>query len=332
MNAVEERENKLLAPYATFSSKSQGREIKEKNDPAELRSCFMKDVHRIIFSNGFKRLKGKTQVFITHNNDHYMNRLTHTFEVAQISRTIARSLFLNEDLTEAIALGHDIGHTPFGHAGEEAINEVLNSITGESFEHEKQSVRRLQVLEHKKHKKGLNLTSEVIDGIINHSGFSNNPSASTLEGQIVMFSDKIAYLPSDMENAITAGLLIDLPKSAKAIGNSKGKIIDALVCNLIKSFNGNKIQLSNDMYEKIVEFRNHMFKKVYFSKPLREEAEEAKLKVKKIFHFLTKNPQFIPEGYEDKNYITNIVDFISSMTDEYALHFFNSLDFLYKEF
>lgn len=321
---LQEREYKILCAAATKAAESKGRVNIEEDHPGEMRTAFMIDRDRILYTKAFRRLKGKTQVFIAPDNDHFMNRLIHTFEVAQISRTIARCLMLNEDLTEAIALGHDIGHTPFGHAGEEALDSALLAINKNHFKHEDASVRRLQLLEKRGDKIGLNLTREVIDGILNHSDFHFTPKASTPEGQIVMFADKIAYLTSDMGNAISAGLLPGIPEPALEIGTSKSAIINAMVMDIINNFDGQNIRMTSKMFEKTCVFRKYMFEHVYYSKMLRDQADEAKIMIKTIFDFYYRNPAFVPSDYAGDD-IQGLVDYIASMTDQYAIKLYNSI-------
>ncbi|MDE6181951.1 MAG: deoxyguanosinetriphosphate triphosphohydrolase, partial [Eubacteriales bacterium] len=236
----EEREENFLSPFAIKSKNSKGREKYEEK--CDIRTCFQRDRDRIIHSKAFRRLKHKTQVFISPEGDHFRTRLTHTLEVSQIARTIASSLFLNEDLTEAIALGHDLGHTPFGHLGEDALSKICEN----DFHHNEQSVRVVQKLE--KNGEGLNLTFEVLDGILNHRGRCN---PSTLEGKVVQISDKIAYINHDIDDAIRAGFLKqeDLPKECTSmLGNTPKEIINFLIRNIIKnSYGKNEITMEKEV-------------------------------------------------------------------------------------
>src|SRR6056297_3087946 len=254
---TEEKEFRELSQYATFSRESEGREYEEEK--CDVRTCFQRDRDRIIHSKAFRRLKHKTQVFIAPEGDHYRTRLTHTLEVSQIARTIARSLRLNEDLTEAIALGHDLGHTPFGHAGEEALCEV-SSI---DFSHNKQSLRVVDILEQrKKGIPGLNLTKEVRDGIVNHTG-DNIPL--TLEGQIVRIADRIAYINHDIDDALRANIISadELPKKAiEILGETHSERIDKMVRDIIEqSWQQDKIKRSFEIKDATSQLRNFLFEK-----------------------------------------------------------------------
>src|SRR5690554_6002300 len=226
---IEEMERNYLSPHAALSHKSRGRRFHEER--CSIRTDFQRDRDRIIHSKSFRRLKHKTQVFIAPEGDHYRTRLTHTLEVAQIARTLARALRLNEDLVEAIALGHDLGHTPFGHTGE----RVLDRLNPKGFKHNEQSVRVVDFLEQRNHKRGLNLTYEVRDGIKNHTG---NTKPQTLEGQVVRYADRIAYINHDIDDAIRAGVIKseDLPKEAiEILGNSHGERINNMIFDIIKN-------------------------------------------------------------------------------------------------
>ena len=228
---IEQREAALLSPFARSAIKSSGREIYEDPDP--IRTCFMVDRDRIIHSKSFRRLKHKTQVFIAPPGDHYRTRLTHTLEVNQIARTIGSGLNLNLDLIEAIALAHDVGHTPFAHAGEQVLNELLST----GFRHNENSIRVLTKVEQHKTRKGLNLSREVLDGVLHHSGYGQDePPAATLEGQVIRLSDKIAYVQHDIDDSIRAGLLVieDIPRRyLEILGDSHSKRIATLVSDTI---------------------------------------------------------------------------------------------------
>src|SRR5690554_4472791 len=238
---LEKREHEILSPYAAFSDQSLGRDYEER--PCDMRPIYQRDRDRIIHSKAFRRLKHKTQVFLAPEGDHFRTRLTHTLEVAQIGRTLARALRLNEDLVEAIALGHDLGHTPFGHTGE----RVLNSLHPNGFRHNQQSIRVVDFLEHSNNRVGLNLTYEVRDGIINHSG---DNSCSTLEGQIVKISDRIAYINHDIDDAIRAGIIKekDLPKDClEVLGKSHGARINTMILDIIyNSLDKDTISMTRD--------------------------------------------------------------------------------------
>ncbi len=316
---TEEKEFRELSQYATFSRESEGREYEEEK--CEVRTCFQRDRDRIIHSKAFRRLKHKTQVFIAPEGDHYRTRLTHTLEVSQIARTVARSLRLNEDLTEAIALGHDLGHTPFGHAGEEAINEVSNI----DFSHNKQSLRVVEILEkRKKEMPGLNLTKEVRDGIISHTG-DNEPL--TLEGAIVRIADRIAYINHDIDDALRAGLikLSDLPQNALDIlGKTHSQRIDTMVSDMINESRGkNKIIRSPQIYEATQKLRKFLFDNIYFGSLAKIEEGKAKRLVKLLYKYYMENPAKIPDEF--KNRIGDfskeqiIIDYIAGMSDRYAI-------------
>lgn len=262
------REKTFLSSYATLSAESKGR--KREEVPCEMRMCFQRDRDRIIHCKSFRRLKHKTQVFLSPEGDHYRTRLTHTLEVAQIARTIARALMLNEDLTEAIALGHDLGHTPFGHAGERALNHVAKEI---GFEHSKQSIRVVERLEQKG--KGLNLCLEVLDGIENHQTKS---MPSTLEGKVVRLSDKIAYINHDIDDAIRGKIICeeDIPKEYKEIlGYTTKSRLNTMISDIINnSYEKNDIIMSEHVSDAMVGIRKYMFSNVY-TNPL-AKGEEGK--------------------------------------------------------
>ena len=264
---LEERESLILSPYAAKSSESKGRERDEK--PCEMRTDFQRDRDRIIHSKAFRRLKHKTQVFLSPEGDHYRTRLTHTLEVAQIARTIARTLGLNEDLTEAISLGHDLGHTPFGHMGE----TVLNNICPHGFRHNEHSLRVVDVLEREG---GLNLTFEVRDGILCHTG---GKAASTLEGQIVALSDKIAYVNHDIDDAIRGGVLTeeDIPKEfSEAVGSRNSQRINTMIHAVISASDGKpQISMEKKIYDAMMGLRKFMFDNVYISAEPKIEEKKA---------------------------------------------------------
>ncbi|PMP65190.1 MAG: deoxyguanosinetriphosphate triphosphohydrolase [Thermodesulfobacterium geofontis] len=325
----EELEVTLLSPFAAKSKYSKGRVHPERECP--IRTCFERDRDRIIHSKAFRRLKHKTQVFLAPKGDHYRTRLTHTLEVSQIARTIARALKLNEDLTEAIALGHDLGHTPFGHAGEEVLNELLP----EGFRHNEQSLRVVDLLE--KDGKGLNLTLEVRDGILNHSKgkgpiLFEKERALTLEAEVVRISDVIAYVNHDVDDAIRAGLITveDLPeKVKKLLGLSHSERIGNLVKNVIlttKESNTNAILIEEKYLETLILLRDFLFEKIYFSPVVRKEFEKAKKILSSLFEFYYKNFDKIEYFQRASQIFTNtpkeriIADYISGMTDRFALY------------
>lgn len=312
-----------LSDYAC-KSKYAKRDFEENKD--YFRTEFQRDRDRVIHSKSFRRLKHKTQVYISPEKDHYRTRLTHTLEVAQIARTISRALKLNEDLTEAIALAHDLGHTPFGHMGEEALN-VLNP---QGFKHYKQSVRVVQLLEIRKDKRGLNLTREVIDGILNHTGENK---ASTLEGKVIKFADRIAYINHDIDDSIRAGILTeeDIPiKIRNVLGNSPSERINNMVINVIKSSSGkNEISMSEYEYKLMMELRKFMFSEVYFSPIVKEDEEKAKGLIERLFLYYLKNFDKLPEEHlkiyknnihlENSNIQDIVTDYIAGMTDTFAI-------------
>lgn len=330
---IEENERKILIRQASLAAKSEGRKVVEKDD--EIRTCFMVDRDRIIHSKSFRRLKHKTQVYIKTWGDHYRTRLTHTLEVAQIGKTIGKGIGLNEDLIEAIALGHDIGHVAFAHNGEDVLNELLP----EGFRHNENSIRVLTKIE--RQGRGLNLTKEVLDGILNHSGFSkgeNGAKAFTLEGQVVKYSDKIAYVNHDIDDSIRAGILKEeeIPRELlKVLGKSHGERIDTLVRDLVYNTLGNikdgKVQvcLSSEIERALIELRKFMFEKVYKGSILKEERDKAKFVLKQVFTYYIKYPEKMPEFYleivEKEGLYRGVTDYISGMSDDYCLIIFNQI-------
>jgi dGTPase len=299
-----------------LSSETKGREREEEPDP--LRAAFQLDRDRIVHSKAFRRLKHKTQVFVSPEGDHYRVRLTHTIEVAQIGRTAARALRLNEDLTEAIALGHDLGHTPFGHLGEEALTPFL----GKPFRHNEQSLRVVDHLE--RDGKGLNLTWEVRDGILNHTW--SMPLPSTLEGQVARFADRIAYVNHDVDDALRAGIISwdELPEGPLSVLGEKMSVrIDTLVRDMISSSEKQgEISLSEPVYEALMQLRAWLFRNVY-GNPLSRENEKAAGVVAALFDY------YLEHGGEratsDPDPIIETVDFVAGMTDRYALATYRKL-------
>lgn len=328
---LEEREKLTLNKYATFSDKNRGREKVDKID--ELRTDFMIDRDRIIHSKSFRRLKHKTQVFIKTFGDHYRTRLTHTLEVAQIARTIGRGIGLNEDLIEAIALGHDIGHVAFAHNGEDVLNELMPN----GFKHNINSVRILTKIEDNGY--GLNLCDEVLNGILYHSGFGKTEAkAYTLEGQVVRLSDKIAYVNHDIDDSLRSGVIKieDIPKPlCDILGDKHGIRINTLVLNVIentlKSLDQGKVQvvLSNEINEALLGMREFMFKEVYKGEFLKKERDKAKFVLKQVFEYFLKNPDKLPSFYqgivEREGLYQGVCDYISGMSDDYCLLLFNDL-------
>ena len=304
--SLELYEKEYLSPYATLSKNSKGRLRWE--EPCDIRPVFQRDRDRIIHSKSFRRLKDKTQVFLTPEGDHYRTRLTHTLEVSQNARTIAKALRLNEDLAEAIALGHDLGHTPFGHAGERALNEVCPF----GFEHSKQSVRTVDILE--KSGMGLNLTMEVRDGILNHQ---TSGTPSTLEGKIVRFSDKIAYIHHDMDDAIRGGILreSDIPKEiSSVIGETTGERLNFFIHDLVTNSQGkNDICMSDEVDRAMKKLRSFMFERVYNNRQAKGEEEKAEQLMITLYEYYLKNTSLLPQEYQNiKAEKTTIKEFIES--------------------
>ncbi|MBQ2391341.1 MAG: deoxyguanosinetriphosphate triphosphohydrolase [Clostridia bacterium] len=316
---IEQNEKNFLCEYATLSVKSMGRSVGELK--CDLRTDFQRDRDRIIHSASFRRLKHKTQVYIAPEGDHYRTRLTHTLEVSQIARTISRALFLNEDLTEAIAMGHDLGHTPFGHAGERALNSCLDG----GFRHYEQSVRVVQKLE--KSGKGLNLTYEVEDGILKHT----NMDAATREGQIVRLADRIAYMNHDIDDSIKAGILTeeDIPiEIRQGLGFSKSARIDTMTKAVI-SHGAKEIGTDEYITELMDKLHKFMFDAVYTNPIAKGEESKAQSLIITLFDYFSKNPDKLPEEY---HFISNTegpkrasADYIAGMTDRYVVNIYNSL-------
>jgi len=308
----EELEFKFLSPRAVKSGNLRGRQRPEP--PCAVRTELQRDRDRILHCKAFRRLKHKTQVFIAPEGDHYRTRLTHTLEVAQIARTVARALALNEDLTEAIALAHDLGHTAFGHAGEEA----LNSVHPGGFRHNLQSLRVVDVLEN------LNLTWEVRNGILHHTG---EGLPATLEGQIVNICDRIAYINHDIDDSIRAGILSphQLPQSSLDIlGAKTSSRINALVCDLIAYSSQQEILLSPPVAEALTALREFMFATIYIGSRPKAEEVKAKAIIKQLYRYFIDNPLELP-GKNQDDLPTRAVDFIAGMTDRYAINRFKQL-------
>ena len=322
---IMEREDLYLSQYASKSSQSLGRDHEES--PCDLRTPYQRDRDRIIHSKAFRRLKHKTQVFISPSGDHYRTRLTHTLEVVQISRTIARALSLNEDLAEAIGLGHDLGHTPFGHLGE----AVLSKLNPSGFKHYQQSVRIVEFLESRGKVQGLNLSYEVIDGIRNHTG-DNMPS--TLEAMVVKYSDRIAYINHDIDDSIRAGILsgADLPReSIELLGRSHGQRIDTMVRDLIKNSLGkDKISMSSPVFKEMNKLRDFLFEVVYTNPDVKKGEENYARILKELYYYYLENPQAIPQSlrdiYPEGEDIHRIVtDYIAGMTDQYIMYSYDKI-------
>ena len=317
-----EREN--LSPYASLSSESLGRDREEP--PCDIRPVYQRDRDRILHSKSFRRLKHKTQVFLAPEGDHYRTRLTHTLEVSQIARTIAKALRLNESLTEAIALGHDLGHTPFGHAGE----YILNEICSEGFSHYKQSVRIVEVLE--KNGKGLNLTKEVRDGILNHRT-SGNPS--TMEGKVVRYSDKIAYINHDIDDAIRGKIIReeDIPREySDILGRTVKERLDIMIHDIIyNSLDRPEIVMSPEVDKAMKALRQWMFENVYKNPAAKSEEGKARQLLVRLYEYYLEHVELLPEEYrmlmekrgESKERV--VCDYIAGMSDSYAIDQFEEL-------
>jgi len=312
---TEDIELKILSPYAFKSINSKGRMREEEK--CDIRTEFQRDRDRIIHSKAFRRLKHKTQVFISPEGDHYRTRLTHTLEVSQIARTIARGLRLNEDLTEAIALGHDLGHTPFGHTGE----FVLDKLSPCGFKHNEQSLRIVDKIEKGT---GLNLTFEVRDGILNHTG-KGNPA--TLEGQVVQISDRIAYINHDIDDAIRAGVLSrdELPGDClRVLGETHSKRINTMVTDVIlNSLDKPRISMSDEIKFYTDRLREFMFSAVYNSHGARPDEDRVERIIESLYDYLLKEPDNLPEEFknicDEEGIDRAICDYIAGMTDNYAM-------------
>ena len=328
VRSLDNYEAVILSDYACMSSQSRGRQF--ATTPCSIRNVFQHDRDRILHSKSFRRLKYKTQVFLSPEGDHYRTRLTHTLEVSQVARTISRALRLNEDLTEAIALGHDLGHTPFGHVGE----RVLNQLVPGGFHHVKQSLRVVDLLE--KEGKGLNLTYEVRDGILKHSkgqGGLLTPNvesrALTLEGQVVRLADIIAYVSHDLDDAIRGKVISvgDIPTAISAvIGASHSRRIDTMVRDLISestACDGEQIKLSRVMDSAIRDLRDWLYEHVYRAQSVQSEFDKASHLLHELFQYFCDNEEyFISCGgcrYEHDSLLVSVADFIAGMTDRYAL-------------
>ena len=312
----EQNERVTLSSYASFSGDSLGRNQEESQDT--FRTCFERDRDRIIHSKTFRRLKHKTQVFINPDGDHFITRMTHTLNVTQIGRSIAKTLGLNPDLTEAICLGHDVGHSPFGHTGEDVLNEILDG----GWSHSENSVRMLSVIE------PLNLTKETINGIEKHPWRYKEPPFSP-EGLICRFADRIAYLSHDVEDAIRAGVLreSEIPKSITSVLGSPGKTwINSLISGVFKASSGGSLQMDDEILKVMHELREFMFDKVYLREETLAQRSEAKNIVEALVVYYEKNPDKLPENYVQKQSdIANSVDYVAGMTDRFAISTYNSI-------
>lgn len=325
-NSIKEKtyaiEQAFLSQYAAKSSATRGRERKET--PCEMRTEYQRDRDRIIYSKAFVRLKNKTQVFFSPEGDHYVTRLTHTLDVAQIARSLARALSLNEDLTEAIALGHDLGHTPFGHSGE----RILNKLSPTGFKHNEQSVRVVEVLE--KDGNGLNLTWEVRNGILNHK---MGLKPATLEGQCVNVADRIAYINHDLNDAVRAGILqlTDVPADVvEVLGSTSRERINTAVGSVYRNSVGKpQVELGDEVLKASEKLRAFMFERVYQTKYARGEEAKAERMISAMYEYFIKQPKELPPTYiklMEKYPVEQVVcDYLSSMTDRYAVYMFNKI-------
>ena len=321
---LERLEHRTLHPKAAFADQSRGRPNGEPEQENDVRTCYQRDTDKIVHSKAFRRLKHKTQVFLSPEGDHYRTRMTHTLEVSRIARTIARSLALNEDLTEAIAMGHDLGHTPFGHAGEAALAELMPG----GFRHNEQSLRVVDFLE--KDGAGLNLTYEVRMGIVGHTGCT---IPDTLEGQIVRFSDQIAYVNHDIDDAIRAGILhtTDIPKSVlKVLGSTHSKRINTLVCDTITVSRGaGDICLSSQVERALSDLREFMFENVYRNPIAKGQEQKAKGMLQRMYEYYYNHPEALPQDFQPQLSLDGmertVCDYIAGMTDNYAVDKYTDL-------
>ena len=321
---LERLEHKRLNPLAAFADQSKGRPREEAEREHDVRTCYQRDTDRIVHCKAFRRLMHKTQVFLQPEGDHYRTRLTHTLEVTRIARTITQALGLNEDLAEAIAMGHDLGHTPFGHAGEDALTKCL----GKPFRHNEQSLRVVDVLE--KNGKGLNLTHEVRMGILGHTG---DYIPETLEGQIVRRSDQIAYVNHDIDDAIRAGILTDddLPKDIlRILGHNHSQRVNTLVCDaIVTSREAGAVCLSPEVDTALKDLRSFMFEKVYRNPVAKSEESKAKVMLQKLFEYYYANPDQLPEDFQPQlsfdGMERTVCDYIAGMTDNYAVDKFTQI-------
>ena len=315
---LERLEHRKLNPKAAFADKSKGRPRPEPDREEDVRTCYQRDIDRIIHSKSFRRLMHKTQVFLQPEGDHYRTRMTHTLEVSRIASTITRALGLNEDLAEAIAVGHDLGHTPFGHAGEGALSKCL----GKPFRHNEQSLRVVDYLE--KNGMGLNLSYEVRNGILCHTG---DPWPETLEGMIVRRCDQIAYVNHDIDDAIRAGILTndDIPKEISALlGHNHSTRINSLVCDMIRtSREAGTVMLTPAMEKALKDLRSFMFERVYRNPVAKGEESKAQDMLQMLFEYYINHPEALPEDFHPQlsfdGMERTVCDYIAGMTDNYAV-------------
>ena len=319
--AQEQREEMILSPLASKSGKSRGRRVLVEE--CDVRTVYQRDRDRLIHSKAFRRLKHKTQVFIAPSGDHYRTRLTHTLEVSQVARTASRALLLNEDLTEAIALGHDLGHTPFGHAGEEALAGLLPG----GFKHNEQSLRVVDILEGEK---GLNLTFEVRDGILNHTG-SGVPI--TLEGQLVKICDRISYINHDIDDALRAGIIKyeELPADEiQLLGRNGSERLNTMIRDLIEnSWGKHRISMSTELGQAMENLRNFLFTYVYIGSVAKKEDDKAKRVIEMLYNFWLQHPEKLPPsvgpGKQEDGPERTVCDYIAGMTDHYILSLYQDI-------
>ena len=316
---LERLEHLHLDPKAAFSDESRGRLRPETPRVEDVRTAYQRDTDKIVHCKAFRRLMHKTQVFLRPEGDHYRTRMTHTLEVSRIARTVAKALNLNEDLAEAIAMGHDLGHTPFGHAGEIALSQAM----GQPFRHNEQSLRVVDILENAG--EGLNLTYEVRMGILGHTTGARDPE--TLEGRIVSRADQIAYVNHDIDDAIRAGILRneDIPKSiSKLLGATHSRRIDTLVCDLIlTSREAGEIQLSPAVAQALKDLRSFMFERVYRNPVAKGQESKAKAMLQRLYEYYYNNPDALPEDFQPQLSVDGmertVCDYIAGMTDNYAV-------------
>ena len=321
---LERQEHRKLNPLAAFSDQSRGRPFGDKFREEDVRTCYQRDIDRIVHSKAFRRLMHKTQVFLRPEGDHYRTRMTHTLEVARIASTITRALGLNEDLAEAIAMGHDLGHTPFGHAGEVALTRCL----GRPFRHNEQSLRVVDVLENDG--QGLNLTYEVRNGILCHTG---DPWPETLEGMVVRRSDQIAYVNHDIDDAIRAGILTneDIPDAiTDVLGHNHSQRINTLVTDAIfTSREAGTVMLSPAVDNALKTLRAFMFERVYRNPIAKAEESKAKDMLQRMFEYYVTHPEALPEDFHPQlsfeGIERNVCDYIAGMTDNYAVDKFTEI-------
>ena len=320
---MERMEHEMLSPYAALSENSKGRDYPEA--PCDIRPVYQRDRDRILHCKAFRRLKNKTQVFLTPKGDHYRTRMSHTLEVSQNARTIAKALRLNEDLVEAIALGHDLGHTPFGHAGERVLNELCSG----GFKHNKQSVRIVEKLE--KGGQGLNLTWEVRDGILNHQ---TSTMPHTLEGKIVRFSDKIAYIHHDMDDAQRAGIISedDIPVTLRMLlGYTTRERLNTFVHDVIEnSLEQDTIKMSAEIYEAMMDLRALMFQNVYENPAAHKEEEKVVKMLTELYEYYVEHPEAMSTEYRElivrgEKKEQAVCDYLSGMTDQYSIRKFREI-------